>query len=81
MINYKLIIEYLNTNENLIKIKKSSNMIERWSEIIKSKDYFKYEQFQALIDELLKMKNLFEKKSILEYIHDIFIRIGWNYKN
>ena len=77
LINYKLIIEYLNTNENLIKIKKSSNMIERWSEIIKSKDYFKYEQFQALIDELLKMKNLFEKKSILEYIHDIFIRIGY----
>ena len=52
-------------------------MIEKWSKIIESKDYFKYEQFQALIDELLKMKNLFEKKSILEYIHDIFIRIGY----
>lgn len=77
LINYKLILEYLNSNENLIKIKKSSNMIEKWSKIIESKDYFKYEQFQALIDELLKMKNLFEKKSILEYIHDIFIRIGY----
>ena len=41
------------------------------------KDYFKYEQFRALIDELLKMKNLFENKSILEYIHDIYIRIGY----
>jgi len=77
LINYRLIKEYLNTYENLVKIKISSNLIEKWSKIIKSKNYFKYEHFQTLIDELLKMKNLFEKKSILEYMHDIFIRIGY----
>ena len=47
------------------------------NKIIENKNYFKYEQFQALIDELIKMKNLFMKKSILEYIQDIFIRIGF----
>ena len=67
LINYRLILEYLNTNENLIKIKKYSNKIEKWSKIIKSKDYFKYEKFKALIDELLKMKNLFEKINIRIY--------------
>ena len=36
---YDILINY----ENLIKIKKSSNLIEKWSKIIKSKDYFKYE--------------------------------------
>ena len=56
-------------------------MIEKWSKIIENEDYFTYEQFQALIDELLKMKNLFEKKLILEYILDIFIRIGYDNKN
>ena len=77
LINYRLMLKYFNSNENLKKIKKSSNLIEKWSKIIENKNYFKYEQFQALIDELAKMKNLFMNKSILEYIHDIFIRIGF----
>jgi len=77
LINYRLMLKYFDSNENLIKIKKSSNLIEKWSKIIENKNYFKYEQFQALIDELIKLKNLFMKKSILEYIHDIFIRIGF----
>ena len=77
LINYKLMLEYFNSNENLIKIKKSSNLIEKWSKIIENKNYFKYEQFKTLIDELIKIKNLFINKSILEYIHDIFIRIGY----
>ena len=36
-------LEYFNSNENLIKIKKSSNLIEKWSKIIENKNYFKYE--------------------------------------
>ena len=77
LINYRLMLEHFNSNENLIKIKNSSNLIEKWSKIIENKNYFKYEQFQALIDELIKMDFHNKKKSILEYIHDIFIRIGY----
>ena len=58
-------LEYFNSNENLIKIKKSSNLIEKWSKIIENKNYFKYEQFKTLIDELIKMINLCTNKSIL----------------
>jgi len=43
LINYRLIKEYLNTYENLVKIKISSNLIEKWSKNIESKNYFKYE--------------------------------------
>ena len=61
----------------MIKIKKSSNLIEKWSKIIENKNYFKIEQFKNIIDDLLKMKNILENKSLLEYILEIFIRIGY----
>ena len=77
LITYKLLFDYFTSNDDLVKIKKSSNLIEKWSKIIENKNYFKYEQFKTLIDELIKIKNLFINKSILEYIHDIFIRIGY----
>ena len=77
LISYELLLNYFNSNEDLIKIKKASNSIENWSKIIENKNFYKIEQFKSLIDELLKMENLLSNKSILEYILDIFVRIGY----
>ena len=77
LITYKLLFDYFTSNDDLVKIKKSSNLIEKWSKIIEEKNYFKIEHFKSLIEYLLKNKNLLSNKSILEYILDIFIRIGY----
>ena len=67
----------LNSNEELIKIKKASNSIECWSEIFRKKINFKMNHFDAIINELKSMENKLNNKSILEFIIDIFIRIGY----
>ena len=77
LITYKQLLNYFNSNEDLIKIKKSSNLIEKWSKIIENKNYFKIEQFKSIINELLKMENILKNKSIIEYILELFIRIGY----
>ena len=69
--------ELLNTHEEIVNIKKASNLIESWSEIFKKKINFKVAHFEILINELKSMKDKLKEKSILEYIIDIFARIGY----
>lgn len=47
----------LNSNEELIKIKKASNSIECWSEIFRKKINFKMNHFDVMINELKSMEN------------------------
>ena len=77
LICYKSLINHLNNNCELIKIKEASNLIEEWSKILEKKINFKIEHFNLVINDLLKIKNLLSNKSIIEYILDIFIRIGY----
>ena len=77
LICFKSLINHLNNNCDLIKIKESSNFIEEWSKILEKKINYKIEHFKLVINDLLKMKDLLSNKSILEYILDIFIRVGY----
>ena len=77
LISYKSLINYFDSNFDLNKIKKSSNLIEKWSTILENKVTFKKDHFKKIIDDLLKLQNLLSNKSLLEYLLDLFIRIGY----
>lgn len=61
----------------MIKIKKASNLIEDWVKNFEKKVNFKKKHFNIVINELKNISNNLDEKSILEYILDIFIRIGY----
>ena len=50
LITYKLLFDYFTSNDDLVKIKKSSNLIEKWSKIIEEKNYFKIEHFKSSLN-------------------------------
>ena len=77
LICYNSFIKLLNSNSELIKIKQASNSIEEWEKFFRNKLNFKKEHFEIIMKELKTMKNQLDEKSFLEFILDIFIRIGY----
>ena len=68
----------MTTDESLKKIVFSSNLIEKWSKILESKLNVSFDYYSDIINHLLTLKKKENNnKSILEYLLDIFIRIGY----
>jgi len=77
LITHDTLKKLLNSNKELNNIKKASNFVENWSEILRKRVNFKMNHFDIIINELKTMVIKLSKKSILEFIIDIFIRIGY----
>ena len=76
--SYSKLIELMTTYESLKKIVFSSNLIEKWSKILESKLNVTFDYYSDIINHLLSLKKKENNnKSILEYLLDIFIRIGY----
>ena len=75
---YEELIEKMKSNESLKKIVLSSNLIEKWSKILELKMNVTFDYFNDIIKHLMtKRNNDNNNKSILEYLLDIFVRIGY----
>ena len=75
---YEELIEKMKSNESLKKIVLSSNLIEKWSKILELKMKVTFDYFSDIIKHLMtKRNNDNNNKSILEYLLDIFVRIGY----
>ena len=79
IISYKNLIKLIKTDESLKKIVLSSNLIEKWSKILELKLNVTFDYYTEIINHLLILKKNKENnnKSILEYLLDIFVRIGY----
>lgn len=77
LIGYKSLMSLMFLNKVLIKIKYSSNLIEDWGKIFEKKINFKKIHYYKIIEDLKQINIEKNKKSFLEYILDIFIRIGY----
>ena len=78
LITYNKLIELLRINEDLIKIKNSSNFIGEWGKNFEKKVNFKKNHANSIISELIKLRtDSPDTKTIFEYILDIFVRVGY----
>ena len=82
LVSYQTLIEKMKSNESLKKIILSSNLIEKWSQNLEKRLSCNFNYYNDIIQNLISNKKKEgDNKSVLEYILDIFNRIGYETAN
>ncbi len=82
ILSYQILMKSIKSNESIKKIVLSSNLIDNWSQKLEKKLNCTFDYYNNIIQNLISIKkNEDNNKSILEYLLDIFIRIGYETAN